>query len=749
MNTISRLLAGAALLAATAIGDCAFAQTASVKTATGAEGTDVSEVVVTAEANEAARAAPSKASLLQTQPQSIITHRFIEQSTPETGDYTTAVLIAPSVSGITSNGGGVGDANASILRGFQDGQYNITYDQIAFGDANDTTHHPMAFFPSSTIGTVVVDRGPGAAGDLGQANFGGAIHLFSPSVSDQFGISQKATFGSFNTYSLVTSLQTGALSQFNGAKLFLNFDERFSDGQLSYASGEGYNQTAKFVIPLTDRLVLTAFTSFNYIKYHQTDNGAGLGFGVTPEQLTLYGKNFALNNNPYDEHYYKYNYVSKHTNFNYLDLKWAPEHGLTVEDQIYYYFYSNKTVSAQAANDLVNPNFAPAVSPSSAPAPPLPQTDIGGYRKLNHYYTYGDILRVNQDFGFGTLRAGGIVEWSEALRHILNYDLTTGQPDYNYAVPVPQMCASCAGGILTPPSNASYSEPTSWFQYQLFADFEWRPIEQLTITPGVKWLDYTRYANHALESNGTLGYYYVDGSKNYSKPLYFLTANYRIMPSWSIYAQVATALLIPPVKTVVTFNGTSTATTAPETTTTYQVGTVYTAGKFTFDLDYYNIQARNILDGSNANHPPCFCYVNIGSGEYSGVEAEGAYAFGYGFTVFANGSVNDAKLTSPTPGPIPSSPRGTAAFGLIYDKGPWAASVSDKFVGPQVGSDGATQLRGYHTADASVSYDFGRFKLKLAVFNIADNRAQIDFDGTYLVFQVGRQIQGTIEAKFP
>jgi iron complex outermembrane receptor protein len=131
------------------------------------------------------------------------------------------------------------------------------------------------------------------------------------------------------------------------------------------------------------------------------------------------------------------------------------------------------------------------------------------------------------------------------------------------------------------------------------------------------------------------------------------------------------------------------------------------------------------------------------------MEAEGAFTFGHGFTVFANGSVNDAKLTSPSPGPIPNSPKGTAAVGLLYDLGRWQASVSDKFVGPQIGSDGATHLGGYNTADASVSYDFGRFKLKLAVFNLADSRAQIDFDGTYEVFQVGRQIQGTIEAKFP
>lgn len=308
-----------------------------VTTATGAEGAEVDAIVVTAEANAAAAAAPSKASLDQTQPQSIITHRFIEQATPESGDYTTAILIAPSVAGVSSNGGGVGDTNTSTLRGFQDGQFNVTFDGIAFGDANDTTHHPAAFFPGSTIGAAVVDRGPGAAGDLGQANFGGAVHLFSPRVSDVFGASQKVTYGSFNTQSYVTTLQTGEINALHGAKLLLSFDERSSDGQLSYSSGVGFNQLAKLVVPITDKLVITAFGSFNYIRYYQTDNGAGFGAGVTDQQQAAYGINFSLNNIPTDEHYFGFNEVKKRSFFTYLDTKWDAGSGLTVEDQLYDY----------------------------------------------------------------------------------------------------------------------------------------------------------------------------------------------------------------------------------------------------------------------------------------------------------------------------------------------------------------------------------------------------------------------------
>ena len=113
------------------------------------------------------------------QPESIVSNAFIRLATPETGDWTTVASIAPSVSGITSNGGGIGEYNKLTLRGFQDGQFNLTFDGIAFGDTNDPTHHSASYFPASTLQAVVIDRGPGAAGDLGQANLGGAIHFFS------------------------------------------------------------------------------------------------------------------------------------------------------------------------------------------------------------------------------------------------------------------------------------------------------------------------------------------------------------------------------------------------------------------------------------------------------------------------------------------------------------------------------------------------------------------------------------------
>jgi iron complex outermembrane receptor protein len=65
------------------------------------------------------------------------------------------------------------------MRGFQDGQYNVTYDGIPFGDANGETHHTTSYFPAKVLGGEVIDRGPGTAADIGENTFGGTIGLLS------------------------------------------------------------------------------------------------------------------------------------------------------------------------------------------------------------------------------------------------------------------------------------------------------------------------------------------------------------------------------------------------------------------------------------------------------------------------------------------------------------------------------------------------------------------------------------------
>jgi iron complex outermembrane receptor protein len=746
------LAASTCALAVLAVGG-ALAADAAATTGTpagsGSGATNVDELIVTAEHSQAAAAAPTKASLDSFQPQSIISHKFIEAFTPENGDYTSVVLIAPSMAGIPSNGGGFGDTNKTTLRGFQDGQYNITYDGIAFGDTNDPTHHPNDYFPTSNIGAAVVDRGPGQAGDLGQANYGGAIHLFSPQVADQFNVDQKLSYGTWNTWESVTRIDSGVLPV-TGTKVLAIFDARGSDGELSEMGGIAYNGLLKIVQPLGARASLTLFSAIEYTRFYESD----ANLGETWQQYQLYGKNFGLNNDPTSEFCKCYNTEKKNTDFEYIKFNDAFDYGISLEDQAYTYFYSNKTISVDDNTGLVDgPNTS---SPKDKAYDP---DDIGGYNKGNRYRVYGDVLRVNKDWSWGTLKVGGLIESSSTDRHNVLYDLTTGDPDYDskYAKADPELPADV--------SNAKTLETSSWLQYQLFADFEIRPTDNLTLTPGFKYVNFRRsvdgYVENSLQGDETRDT--IIGSNTYKSPLYFFTANYKILPYWSVYAQYATGFLIPSLSALYA-DDLQLNNLKPSNTTNYQAGTVFSRGRFTADADVYTIKVTNLeIPSPNGQY-----YINSGDARYSGVEGEVAYAFPFGLTLFANGSINSAKNTTADQTEL-NAPKWTDAAGALYTTHHWQASLTYKQIGSQVvyvnggttvvNPQGVTllpnqeyEIGAYDTLNASIGYDFGKFKVKVAATNLANNRSVTSITGPttnadFYTWESGRSLMLTLEAK--
>jgi iron complex outermembrane receptor protein len=107
----------------------------------------------------------------------------------------------------------------------------------------------------------VIDRGPGAAGDLGQANYGGGVHLFSPTVSDSFSIDQ------WDTWDAVTVIQSGAIEQTGGTKILAMFDYRSSNTELSFSPAMAYNSLIKIIQPINDHSSLTFFFTEQYTRY--------------------------------------------------------------------------------------------------------------------------------------------------------------------------------------------------------------------------------------------------------------------------------------------------------------------------------------------------------------------------------------------------------------------------------------------------------------------------------------------------
>jgi iron complex outermembrane receptor protein len=271
-----------------------------------------SDIIVTG--SRVAEAAPITASLTTTQPQAAVSRELID-ITVASADFNELIALTPSVSiSGSGNGAGFGESKATI-RGFQDGDYNVTYDSIPFSDTNNPTHHSTAFFPSNTIETVVVDRGPGNASQLGQASYGGNINMYSRAVKDEMGGQVQGLLGTWNSFIGRAEFQSGAIDKLGGAKFVLAGQYLRSDGALTNSPVNSKNLFAKAVIPIGTANTLTLLSTWNRNFYYQSDvlKGATCGTGGTKlpdgaqltadnctaaSQIGKFGLNYALGDDP-------------------------------------------------------------------------------------------------------------------------------------------------------------------------------------------------------------------------------------------------------------------------------------------------------------------------------------------------------------------------------------------------------------------------------------------------------------------
>jgi iron complex outermembrane receptor protein len=692
------------------------------------------------EKNTAAAVAPTQASLQATQPQSIITRDFIEQSVAPTAEYSRIVNIAPSVSGDSANGPGLSETKTT-LRGFSDDQYNITFDGIPWGDTNNPAHHSTSFFPGTVIGGAVVERGPGNASNLGFATFGGSLNLFSKQAGKDAAGTVFASFGNWNTRLIGASYETGRIASVANATVQLNVQRLQSDGYLTLNSIKSDNLTLKLDLPLGPLSTLTAFTSVNRIHYTQPDNSKG----PTLAQVAQYGKNFSLNNDPSSFNFAGYNHTAKDTDFEYLRLRTQWSDSFNTEAQVYTYAYDNQTISSTDPTGLTKPGTIIGG---------VGNKNIPGIDKQNKYRVFGGIFKGELQLHSGLLRAGVWVEESDTDRHQYDLDLTLGNVrDPRETKP-------------TPVKNASvlFDQQSQIHTLQPFVEFEWEPVAGTTVTPGLKWVDMTRSVNALVNQTTRLP---QNSSVNYTQRLPFLTLNQRLGTGLAAYAQFAKGFQIPDLKSFYIANPAKNSS-APQTSTNYQLGIVGKAAQLTWDADVYRIDFKNKyvsngLGGSDA------AYVNVGGATYQGVEAQVTYMIGGGFAVYGNGSINKAT-TLDTGKTISGAPDMTAALGALFTQGDWASSVIAKRTGSvhqqdyDVSKPAAYDLyktAAYNNLDLSLSYTFRALglgakalKLQLNVFNVLNRQAVTAISpgkvlaGDQYTFQAPRSAQLSAKAEF-
>lgn len=139
LSRFAPVLAAAALLSIPAFGGDA--------SASGDEPVRLDEMEVFTSPTSAQTQAITESNLYTLEPQSLISAQTINNQIAPTADYATIANLAPSIVNIETEGPGLSESKMLSMRGFQDGQFNVTYDGIPFGDANGRPITQRVTFP--------------------------------------------------------------------------------------------------------------------------------------------------------------------------------------------------------------------------------------------------------------------------------------------------------------------------------------------------------------------------------------------------------------------------------------------------------------------------------------------------------------------------------------------------------------------------------------------------------------------------
>jgi iron complex outermembrane receptor protein len=664
---------------------------------------------------------PANVPLDVIQPTSTVPSGFIANNIIPLASYDDVIKFQTSVWAQNPNGPGIGKFETLTLRGFQDDQYNVTFDGLPFGDATDLHHTSSALFIAHDLQEAEVDRGPGNASTIGNATFGGTIGFRTKDGTPDAGINPYFTYGSFNTQAEGIELNSGKSLIGDG---YIDFNHEETDGYLTHSNETRSNLMLKDRIDINPDTTLTLLGSYNH-EFQYTTGGATLA------EYAQFGDNYALCNNPALQCDYKYQPSSYYSDFNYIKLQTKAFGWLKVNDTLYTDgFRHNYTESTDASQDSATANGVTFYSPTAiGKKVATDASDVPGKLTNAGFRAFGNILNLSADTPFGEAKAGFWIDRNSDARFSETTDLTKGD------IPVT--------GKTGNPYSYDYKDVT--YTYQPYIEFDYKPFPGLVITPGLRYSDDYRRVDAIVNKTTKTPY---DNGKDYHSLMPSIAANYTIAPGWTAYAQAAKGFLAPG---VAVFQVQDPQGLSPESTWNYQVGTAVRTSKWMLGADAYDIIFSNYLSASEINVPGIgqqSTYANGGGAVYEGLEFEGQYALGHGFSVYGNYSINTAHYAG-TQTVIAEAPKDLAALGLLYDarKGPYFSLIG-KWNGEHYGLDSTTNAAGatvfkdqykiqrYITADFAAGWNFKNvigplqgISPSVKVSNIFNNKSISDFAG--------------------
>jgi iron complex outermembrane recepter protein len=617
----------------------------------------------------------SQGSLDTVDPKSEISGQFIRNFTPATTDYSEIINIAPGTISYNSNGVGLGQGTI-YFRGFQDGDFNITWDGIPFNDSNNPTHHSWAFFPGLWIGSVDFDRSPGTASTIGQATYGGSINLLSPKVPSEQLILPQVSYGSFNTLLLDGQYNTGLLGPHKNISLSMDVHRLTTDGFQTFNDLQRNGGEIKVLYNPSESTSITGYSGVISLFANAPN--------ISPyrAQINAYGWNYLMqNNDPTSAFYQAYNRNTVPTDFEYVAIHSLLKHGWFLNVSPYTYSYNN---AQYYANDNPKDETGLATGPNGSSGwitEANCSTGACAIDKLNSYRKYGETSTISQTSKYGVFRAGLWYEWATSNRFQIPSDPLTG---IDQAVP-------------------NFHENYWTNSYNPFVEYEWHATKKLTVIVGDKYAIYTlnfkQYADNGKVVGNLGGAPFTTSSGTFGSNLPSASASYRLTSNWSAYGQFSKGDEIPPTSVFdVTGGGQEVSKLpSPQTTSAYQGGTVLKLNRLTLDADYYTVKFQNNYISFAVTNPnnPAFDLNEYYLGPDSitkGFEAEANASLTHGFNLYANGTVGKATYTGngvPSGLNVTDTPSYTQGLGLTYQGRGLDLGIIEKRVGDYYNDNGS------------------------------------------------------------
>ncbi|MDE1949460.1 MAG: TonB-dependent receptor, partial [Burkholderiales bacterium] len=425
----------------------------------------ISIVGATLPGSHAATVAPTRTSLDAIQPQSIIGPQFIQENTAAGANYSDIVNIAPAVFSVDPNGPGLMESQSLTIRGFQDGQYNVTFDGIPWGDSNDFTHHSTVYFMPQDMGSIVVDRGPGQADTVGDATFGGTIGIASKAVPQQRGGSVYGSLGSWRTGLLGAEYDGRSGDDADAARYLIDAKALRSNGFLTNSPQQRQNVFFKLDKPLAAGMDLSFVAMRNHTLQH-------VPYGATPaQQQQQYGYNIGLVDDPASQMNSAYNYDELNSDFGYVALD-VDRGAWKVNNKLYTYGYFHQGYNGANPGSLTGSDGGTQVGATAFP------NDVPGQHMHMNYRSIGDIVRASYALGADALQFGLWVDRQTNSRFQQEIDWSQ-----NLA---PNLLPNGAGGSVDRDQNNTLTTIQPYVQYA------WKPSAQWTVTPGLKYVSFER-----------------------------------------------------------------------------------------------------------------------------------------------------------------------------------------------------------------------------------------------------------------